>query len=112
MIAIRYLLLISIILGCSLERTESLPPPEEVHFPASVMPIPGSGRALVMSTVIDRAYTVGQISVFSPDRTPSLSSAIISGLFGGQLSLNYSASRERQFVVVPTRDNELIEVYA
>lgn len=112
MIAIRYLLLISVILGCSLERTESLPPPDEVHFPASVLPIPGVGRALVMSTVIDRAYTVGQISVFNPDEIPSLSSVIISGLFGGQLSLSYSTSRERQFVVVPTRDNDLVELYA
>jgi WD40 repeat protein len=105
------ILTLTSLLGCYQEQPENTPEVTEVFFPGSVLSIDNGTRVLVANTAFDRSYDRGHISVLSAEGELDTESSILTGIFGGQLSVSDTLDDDHQIVVLPTREDDLIEVF-
>ena len=107
-----FLLIISTT-ACTGGSNRNHPELETIHYPTAVMSIGDSGYVLVSNTGLDRKYDKGHLSVVNASNQSLDSTGMLTGLFGGGMALSEATSENgERFLLLPTRDNDLLELYA
>lgn len=106
------ILALASLLGCYQEQPKKTPELTTVFFPGSVLSVDQGHRILIANTAFDRSFDRGHISVLSPDGTLDSSSSVLTGIFGGQMSISDTGPNGGQVLLLPTREDDLIEVYS
>ena len=112
---IRLLLLLSLssIAACYGSSGPNNPGVTTVHYPSSVLTVGDGTTVLVANTGLDRKYDSGHLSVVDVDDNRVSETGVLTGLFGGGMALSKQTNaRGERFLVLPTRDDDLLELFA
>jgi DNA-binding beta-propeller fold protein YncE len=105
------ILALASLLGCYQEQPKNEPELSAVFFPGSVLSVNRGQRVFVANTSFDRTFDRGHISVLSPEGTLDTSNSVLTGIFGGQMSISDDGMGDERVLLLPTREEDLIEVY-
>ena len=99
--------------ACSGTGGQNTPEIDTVHYPTSVVTIADGTVALVSNTGLDRQYARGHLAVVDIVGGRVTDSGVLTGLFGGGMALSSEPnSNGERYLVIPTRDESLLELYA